>query len=42
MAFARLPAGATADRLICSDASIPSDDRNLVIKVTYNNTPLAL
>ncbi len=32
MEFSRLEDGATSDSLQCSDASIPCDDRNLVIK----------
>lgn len=34
MEFTLLPAGATGDKLICSDPTIPHDDSNLVIKVT--------
>jgi 4-diphosphocytidyl-2C-methyl-D-erythritol kinase len=33
MQFSKLPAGATADKLVCSDPTIPHDDSNLVIKV---------
>jgi 4-diphosphocytidyl-2C-methyl-D-erythritol kinase len=33
MEFSKLPADATADKLVCSDPTIPHDDRNLVIKV---------
>eukprot|EP00775_Hariotina_reticulata_P008056 gene8056-8251_t len=32
MEFSKLPAEATADKLVCSDPTIPHDDRNLVIK----------
>lgn len=34
MEFSKLPAEATADKLVCSDPTIPHDDRNLVIKVS--------
>jgi len=33
MQFKVLPAGASADTLVCSDPTIPHDDSNLVIKV---------
>jgi hypothetical protein len=33
MQFTKLPSGATADNLVCSDPTIPHDDSNLVIKV---------
>lgn len=33
MEFTKLPEGAAADKLICSDPTIPHDDSNLVIKV---------
>lgn len=32
MQFTQLPAGATSDKLVCSDPTIPHDDSNLVIK----------
>lgn len=32
MEFSKLPEGATADKLICNDPTIPHDDSNLVIK----------
>lgn len=35
MEFSKLPAGAAADKLVCSDPTIPHDDRNLVIKVSW-------
>lgn len=33
MQFTLLPEGASADKLVCSDPTIPHDDSNLVIKV---------
>jgi 4-diphosphocytidyl-2-C-methyl-D-erythritol kinase len=34
MEFDLLPEGSTKDTLTCSDPTIPSDDSNLVIKVS--------
>lgn len=41
MTFRILAAGAESDQLSCSDPSIPSDHRNLVIKVSLCLTSLA-
>lgn len=39
MQFKVLPAGASADKLVCSDPTIPHDDSNLVIKVRHQGGP---
>lgn len=41
MQFSKLPAGARADKLVCSDPTIPHDDSNLVIKVCVTSAVAA-